>query len=94
MKSFSRVRLFATLWTVAYKKIKFKYWERSGITLLLGTAETEFCFRNTSLPSLNPEAGNLVSKESSLGHEVQGKGYGVGILEPKANTPFLSLWDI
>lgn len=47
-------------------------------------AETDFCFRKTTLATLNPEAGNPVSIESSLRHEVQEKGYGVGLLEPKA----------
>lgn len=51
-------------------------------------AEIEFCFRKTTLATLNPEAGNPVSKESSLRHEVQGNGYGVGVLEPKAMQHF------
>lgn len=51
-------------------------------------AEIEFCFRKTTLATLNPEAGKPVSKESSLRHEVQGNGYGVGVLEPKAIQHF------
>lgn len=47
-------------------------------------AQPDLCFRKTTLAALKPEAGNAISAESRLGHEVLGRGNGVGVLKPKA----------